>query len=145
MCVERIKESSIYCLSVGFNWLEKYLRLASGHLLIRGQQRADQKNVWNLFTFNNKNTKPMSMTLFWCPNCYFWVDFTNCSVLFNFEQVNADWETSGVVGRKIDIKETTESSSQFKFSYSNFWKLSSTHFTWSILECFVPFRVMSNT
>ena len=46
------------------------ISLPSWHLLVQIQQWTKyQSNVWNLFKFNNKDTRTMSMMLFWCLYC----------------------------------------------------------------------------
>ena len=49
-----------------------------------------------MFKVNNKNTRATSMMSFWCLYCKLWTYFITCSIVFitNFEQVDADWESS---------------------------------------------------
>ena len=46
-----------------------------------------------MFKVNNKNTRTMSMTSFWCFYCYLWTYFTpfSSASIVNFEQVNVSW------------------------------------------------------
>ena len=51
------------------------------------------KKVWNMFKFNNKNTRTLSLTSFWCFIVNFWSYFTpfSCIFIVDFEQVNVSW------------------------------------------------------
>ena len=54
------------------------------------------EQVVNMFKVNNKDTRTTPLPSFWCLYCWLWTYFTPCSVsIFNFEQVNADWVSSG--------------------------------------------------
>ena len=39
------------------------------YLLVQNQQWKYQKNVWNLFKVNSKDTRTMSLASFWCIYC----------------------------------------------------------------------------
>ena len=54
--------------------------------------------MWNIFIANNRDTRPMPMTSFWCLYCELWTYFTTSSSVFivKFEQVNAGWEGSPI-------------------------------------------------
>ena len=41
----------------------------SKHLITASQWWKHQSNVWNMFKINNKATRIMSTTSFWCPYC----------------------------------------------------------------------------
>ena len=49
----------------------------------------------NLFKVDNKNTRTISMTSFWCFYCLLWTDLKHCSGIFivDFEQVYGSWNT----------------------------------------------------
>ena len=53
-----------------------------------------QKNVWNLFKVNNKDTWRTSLTSFCCLFCYLWINFTHCSSvsIIDFEPINTGWD-----------------------------------------------------
>ena len=50
--------------------------------------------MWNVYKFNNKDTRTTPLASFWCPYCYFCTCFATCSSvsIVNFKQVNAGWE-----------------------------------------------------
>ena len=43
------------------------IHLLSQHLLAQSHHWKDKTNVWNLLKVNYKDTRKMSLTLFWCP------------------------------------------------------------------------------
>ena len=51
------------------------------------------RRMSNLFKVHNNDTRTAS-TLFWCPYCQTWTDFTHSSdaTIIDFEQVNASWD-----------------------------------------------------
>ena len=66
---------------------------SSRHLLIQSQLWKHQKNVWNMFKVNNKDTRTTSLKSFWCLYCQLWTNFTHCSgvSIADFEKVNLGW------------------------------------------------------
>ena len=62
-------------------------------LLVESQQLKHQDNIWNLFRFNNKDTRTTSMTSFWCLDCWFGTYIAHIAGVFigYFEQVNNGW------------------------------------------------------
>ena len=64
---------------------------SSQYILFQSQQWKHLNKLWNLFKFNNKDTRTKS---FWCLHCQLWTYFTHFSGVsnFDFEQVNAGWQ-----------------------------------------------------
>ena len=56
---------------------------------------------------NNKNTKTMSLTSFWCFYCKLWTYFSSFSsaCIVNFEQVNVSWEVEQVNGPFLGLRQ----------------------------------------
>ena len=67
--------------------------LSRQHLLVQIQEWKQQKNVWNMFKVNTKDTRTTSMTSFWCLYWQLRTDFGHCSggSIDGFEHVNAGW------------------------------------------------------
>ena len=53
----------------------------------QSQQKNNQKKMWNTFKVNNKDTRTMSLTPYWCPYCQLWT----CSTPFSSDSI-ADFE-----------------------------------------------------
>ena len=67
--------------------------LPSWYLLFQSKQWKQQNNAWNLFRFNNKDTRRTSGVVLMLTDC------THCLgvLITDFEQVNAGW-VSGTAG-----------------------------------------------
>ena len=68
------------------------IHLLSQHLRAQSHQWKHQLSVWNLLKVNNKDTRLMSLTSFWCPHCQLQTHLISCSSVFSvsivaFEQV----------------------------------------------------------
>ena len=63
-------------------------------LIHPSQQWKHQIDVWNLFKLTIKTPELRWLTSFRCLYCYFWTDFTHCSVvsIVDFKQVNVGWD-----------------------------------------------------
>ena len=56
-------------------------------------------NLWNLLKVNNRNSRLMSLTSFWCPNYYLYTHFTSyCSILVFLSLTMNRYNYSWVVG-----------------------------------------------
>ena len=83
--------TSVLWFSWTFYWyLLFFVLLPRRHLLVQSQQWEHQKNMWNLFSNNKKDTRTASLasSLFLC--CWLWTDFTHPTSVSinNFEKVN---------------------------------------------------------
>ena len=50
-------------------------------LYVQSQQQKHQNNVWNIFKGNNKDTRRMSLTSFWCLSCKLWTSLAMRSLV----------------------------------------------------------------
>ena len=53
------------------NKLSSTIHLLSQHLPVQSRRWKHQMNVWNLLKVNNKDTRLMSVTSFWCLYCFY--------------------------------------------------------------------------
>ena len=75
------------------------------HLLAQSHRWTYQINVWNLLKVNNKDTRLMSFTSFWCPYCQFQTHFIFYSSVFSasiadFEQIKSWIGSRAIVPKK---------------------------------------------
>ena len=73
----------LYVNVLAQNKFRSTIHLLRQHLLAQSHQWKHQMDGWNLLNVNNKNTRLMPLTSFWCPYCYLQTHFTSCSSVFS--------------------------------------------------------------